>query len=76
MVQNLKPNNQEELPSCIILSMFNKAAVEKCRAWRRGRFRMGVTKKGSAADTAASCPLLASTLPGFNSQTHKQRARL
>lgn len=28
MGQDLKPNNQEELQSCIILSMFNKAAVQ------------------------------------------------
>lgn len=54
MAQDLLPNNQEELPSCIILSMFNRVAVEECRAWRRGRFRKGVTKKGSGADTALS----------------------
>lgn len=32
MAQDLLPNNQEELPSCIILSMFNRVAVEECRA--------------------------------------------
>lgn len=40
--RDLKPNNPEESPPCVILLMFNQAAVEKCRAWRRDRFGKGV----------------------------------
>lgn len=74
--RDLKPNNPEESPPCVMLLMFKQAAVEKCRAWRRDRFGKGVKKGDSGADTAASCPFLANTSPGFNSQARKHRARL
>lgn len=58
---NMVPNNQEELLSCLILSMFNKVAVEKCRAWQRSRFMKGLTQRGlrqAALSSKAHCQVL------------------